>query len=40
LKERELAVEPVVAWLQQYSGYRDCEVIFNLDEKFGEIVGR
>ena len=40
LKERNLVIEPVVAWLQQHGGFCDCEVIFNVDDKFGEIVGR
>jgi hypothetical protein len=40
LRERNLDVEGVVKWLHQNGGYCDCEVIFNVDEKFGEIVGR
>jgi hypothetical protein len=40
LQKRGLDVERVVAWLREYGGYCDCEVIFNVDDKFGEIVGR
>ena len=39
LQERKLDVERVVRWLHQYGGYCDCEVIFNVDDTFGEIVG-
>jgi hypothetical protein len=40
LQKRGLDVNRVVAWLREYGGYCDCEVIFNVDDKFGEIVGR
>jgi hypothetical protein len=40
LKKRGLDVERIVPWLREYGGYCDCEVIFNVDDKFGEIVGR
>jgi len=40
LQKRGLDVDRVVAWLREYGGYCDCEVIYNVDEKFGEIVGR
>src|SRR5438046_1738739 len=40
LQKRGLDVEQVVAWLREYGGFCDCEVIHNVDEKFGEIVGR
>jgi hypothetical protein len=40
LRARGLDVERVVAWLREYGGFCDCEVIYNVDEKFGEIVGR
>lgn len=32
--------EKIIPWLQEYGGYCDCEVIYNVDDKFGEIVGR
>ncbi|HSY10021.1 MAG TPA: DUF2695 domain-containing protein [Candidatus Dormibacteraeota bacterium] len=40
LKKRGLDVEHIVPWLREHGGYCDCEVIFNVDDKFGEIVGR
>jgi Protein of unknown function (DUF2695) len=40
LEARHLDVERVTAWLREYGGFCDCEVIYNVDEKFGEIVGR
>lgn len=30
----------VVPWLHEYGGYCDCEVLYNVDDKFGNIVGR
>src|SRR4051812_6027699 len=40
LRSRRLDEVRVVAWLREYGGYCDCEVIFNVEEKFGEIVDR
>ncbi|MDB6058289.1 MAG: hypothetical protein JWO95_2133 [Verrucomicrobiales bacterium] len=40
LKQRQLDVDRIIPWLHEYGGYCDCEVIFNVDDKFGEIVGR
>jgi len=40
LRERSLDVDRVLAWLREYGGYCDCEVIYNVDDKFGPIVGR
>ena len=40
LQSRGLDVEKAVAWLREYGGFCDCEVIYNVDEKFGVIVGR
>jgi len=40
LKSRNLDASKVVPWLNEYGGFCDCEVIYNVDEKFGEIVGR
>jgi hypothetical protein len=40
LKKRGLDPERIVPWLREHGGYCDCEVIFNVDDKFGEIVGR
>jgi hypothetical protein len=30
----------IIPWLNEYGGYCDCEVIYNVDEKWGEFVGR
>ena len=40
LRQRGLDVERVVPWLRAHGGYCDCEVIFNVEDKFGQIVGR
>lgn len=40
LVSRSLDPAIVTPWLQQHGGYCDCEVIYNVEEKFGEIVGR
>jgi hypothetical protein len=40
LRNRGLDADRIVAWLGEYGGYCDCEVIYNVDDKFGEIVGR
>jgi|HubBroStandDraft_5_1064220.scaffolds.fasta_scaffold980128_1 hypothetical protein len=40
LEKKKLEVPRVVDWLRENGGYCDCEVIFNVEEKFGEIVGR
>jgi hypothetical protein len=40
LEARGLDVERVIAWLREHGGFCDCEVIYNVDEKFGEIIGR
>ena len=40
LQKRGLDVQRIVPWLREYGGYCDCEVIYNMDDKFGEIVGR
>lgn len=40
LQQRGIDVERVVAWLREYGGYCDCEVIYNVEEKFRGIVGR
>jgi hypothetical protein len=40
LQKRGHDVERVVVWLREYGGYCDCEVIWKVDDKFGEIVGR
>lgn len=40
LRQRNLDVDRIVSWLNSHGGYCDCEVIFNVEEKFGEMVGR
>jgi len=40
LKSRNLDVDKTIAWLEQNGGYCDCEVIFNVKEKFGALVRR
>jgi hypothetical protein len=40
LTRRNLAVEPIVSWLRENGGYCDCEVIYNVDNAFGPMVGR
>ncbi len=39
-KSRRLPVEQVIPWLQDHGGFCDGEVIYNVEDKFGEIVGR
>ncbi len=36
LSERGLDVERVTAWLQQYGGFCDCEVLANVTEFWGD----
>ena len=40
LKGRGIDPQKVIPWLQEHGGYCDCEVIYNVEEKFGEMVGR
>jgi hypothetical protein len=40
LQTKKLSVERVVPWLREHGGYCDCEVIYNVEEKFRSIVGR
>jgi len=40
LEKKKLSVELVVTWLRKHGGYCDCEVIYNVEEKFGPIIGR
>ena len=39
LQQHDLPQERVVAWLAEYGGYCDCEVIANVEERWGEVVG-
>jgi hypothetical protein len=40
LKSRNLDVEKTIAWCRENGGHCDCEVIFNVEENFGPLVGR
>lgn len=39
LKSRNIAPETVVPWLHKHGGFCDCEVIFNVYDDVGDIVG-
>jgi hypothetical protein len=39
LEQRGLGEALVLPWLARHGGHCDCEVIFNVEDKFGEIVG-
>jgi Protein of unknown function (DUF2695) len=39
LAQRRLPHDAVVPWLKEYGGYCDCEVIANVEEVWGEVVG-
>lgn len=40
LQRRGLDVETIVPWLHEHGGYCDCEVAANVEDAFGDIVGR
>ena len=40
LRAKGHPLEQVIPWLQEHGGYCDCEVMFNVFTKFGEIVER
>ena len=39
LKARDLPVEPTTAWLRANGGFCDCEVIFNVADKWRDEIG-
>ena len=39
LKDRSLDTEKIIPWLNDHGGYCDCEVIFNVYDDVGDIVG-
>ena len=39
LKSRNLPIESTLAWLRANGGFCDCEVIYNVTEKWGDAVG-
>ena len=34
LKQNDIESEPVLAWLEEYGGYCDCEILANVEENF------
>jgi hypothetical protein len=40
LKGRNLDPARIIPWLNEYGGYCDCEVIYNVEQEFGPLVGR
>jgi hypothetical protein len=38
LQSKKLEVERVVPWLREHGGYCDCEVLANVEEKFGGLI--
>ncbi|MBN2579778.1 MAG: DUF2695 domain-containing protein [Pirellulales bacterium] len=38
LEKRKLDVDKIVPWLQEHGGYCDCEVIYNVESEFGELI--
>ena len=38
LQERHLPVDQTKAWLAQYGGYCDCEVLANVEDEFSKII--
>lgn len=39
LQSQGLSMTEVKTWLREYGGYCDCEVIANVENEWGEIVG-
>ncbi len=39
LKSKQLNLEVVVPWLDEHGGFCDCEVIYNVYDDVGDIVG-
>ena len=38
IRERGLPEQKVVAWLEEYGGYCDCEVIFNVEDAWDQMI--
>ncbi|WP_041258134.1 DUF2695 domain-containing protein [Fibrella aestuarina] len=38
LEERHLPVDQTKAWLAQYGGYCDCEVLANVEDEFSKVI--
>ena len=39
LDKKGLDKNLIIPWINEHGGYCDCEVIYNVDEKWGEFVG-
>jgi hypothetical protein len=39
LSNRSLSEENIVRWLGEYGGFCDCEVLANVENEWGQIVG-
>jgi Protein of unknown function (DUF2695) len=39
LNSRGLQIDPTLKWLQDNGGYCDCEIIYNVTDQWGGIVG-
>ena len=40
LEKKKLSVVLVVQWLHEHGGYCDCAVVYDVEEKFGPLIGR
>ena len=38
LQQHNLDIEKIVPWLQSHGGYCDCEVIYNVQDKFQDLI--
>lgn len=38
LQDRKFSAERVVPWLHEHGGYCDCEVLANVESKFGDLI--
>ena len=38
LEKKKLDVQCVIPWLRENGGYCDCEVLANLEDKFGPLI--
>ncbi|MCW5549616.1 MAG: DUF2695 domain-containing protein [Opitutaceae bacterium] len=38
LESQRLDVQRVIPWLREHGGYCDCEVLSNVENKFGDLV--
>jgi hypothetical protein len=40
LTERNLPEQSIIAWLGEYDGYCDCEVLANVESEWGDFIGK